>query len=196
MKTSLTKVTRTPIVRLKAELVFVNRVYSNIIFKLPDNLMKPKPDQLLHSKVDNLTNLVERLEISLRQERAELAQARAEIRELQDRIAPTVVHATRVTSPQREHLPQRVSSRDRVQPTRVASTTERRTAEPPPARRTNLRPREGPEFQGDDVICVLNDYRGQKGRIATVTRVFGNKVYFTLDGKPTYRWVHNVERIE
>ena len=145
--------------------------------------MKPsKQDRDLHDKVDNLTELVERLQIELRQARAEQRREREELaraREALERATaarePITVRATRVESP----------------PARTARE------EPPPARRaTRPRERQGPEFQVGDRIVVLNRYRGQLGRTSTVTRVYGNKVYFVLDGNPTYRWAHNVERID
>ena len=169
-----------------------------------ERLMKPKPDQLLHDKVDNLTTLVERLQIALREERAELARARAEIQNIQQRLEPVPVHATRVNTPPRAsevtsaQPPPARAARAAAYPNRhTRNYTSRNTrAEPPPARRATVQPREGPEFQVGDHIVVLNRHRGQQGRTAIVTRVFGNKVYFSIDGTPTYRWAHNVERLE
>ena len=157
--------------------------------------MKPKPDQVLHNKVDNLTRILERLQIELREERAELAREREEIQAMQERLEPVTVHATRVTSPirtqqgTRENPPPARAARVNTLPARAAR------AQPPPARRAPLPPKEGPEFQEGDLIVVLNKYRGQQGRTATVTRVYRNKVYFSIDGNPTYCWTHNVERI-
>ena len=154
--------------------------------------MKPnKQDRDLHNKVDNLTTLLEALRIELRQtreeqrrDREELARARIALEQARNRIDPITVHATRVETPTARRVPEPRAAR----------------ASPPPARRAARNPqltqREGPEFQVGDRIVVLNRHRGQQGRTATVTRVFGNKVYFEIDGNPTYRWAHNVERID
>ena len=144
--------------------------------------MKPnKQDRELHDKVDSLTTSLDRLRLELREvreeqriERQELARLRATVERAQNRREPVTVHATRVETP----------------PARA------RRAEPPPARRNHQAERPGPEFQVGDRIVVINRYRGQLGRTSVVTRVHGNKVYFNLDGNPTYRWAHNVERID
>ena len=52
------------------------------------------------------------------------------------------------------------------------------------------------EFRRGDRIVILNNHRNEQGRTATVTRVHGERVYFTLDGRPTYRLRQNVERIQ
>ena len=52
------------------------------------------------------------------------------------------------------------------------------------------------EFKVGDSVRVLNDHRGEKGSIVTVRRVFGNKVYFTINGRNSYRYFQNVERVD
>ena len=51
------------------------------------------------------------------------------------------------------------------------------------------------EFRRGDRIVILNNHRNERVRTAIVTRVHGERVYFTLDGRPTYRLRQNVERI-
>ena len=50
-------------------------------------------------------------------------------------------------------------------------------------------------FRGQRVR-ILNTYRGQRGRIVTVTRVHGERVYFTIDNRPSYRIRQNLEPAE
>ena len=49
------------------------------------------------------------------------------------------------------------------------------------------------EFRRGDRVVIINHYRNQYGRRVTVTRVHGERVYFTLDGRPSYRLKQNVE---
>ena len=51
------------------------------------------------------------------------------------------------------------------------------------------------EFEAGDSVKILNNYRGEQGTIVTVSRVFGNKVYFTINGRNSYRYFQNVERV-
>ena len=44
------------------------------------------------------------------------------------------------------------------------------------------------DFQPGDKVKILNNYRGEKGRIVKVSRVFKNNVYFTIDGRNSYRY--------
>ena len=134
-------------------------------------------DRELHNKVDNLTTLVERLQIALYREREERRLERAERAQSRARVAraaplPRTPVATRVNQVQ---TPPEIVHATRVDPPE---------------------PRPGPEFRRGDHIIILNDYRNEQGRRSVVTRVHGNKVYFRLDGRPTYRLAHNVERVD
>ena len=152
-------------------------------------MRRNNPDRSLHQKVDNLTNLLEGLRLEVREvreeqrvERLERAREQQELvrlrQQLRERRAPPVV-ATRIDEP----IPT-------VRATRVRTPVAQRAPN-----RNTFENRPGPEFQTGDTIRVTNRYRGQQGRIAVVTRTFGNKVYFSIDGAPTYRWAHNVERV-
>ena len=52
------------------------------------------------------------------------------------------------------------------------------------------------EFEIGDSVRILNDYRGEQGTVVTVNRVFGNKVYFKINGRNSYRYFQNVEKIQ
>ena len=49
------------------------------------------------------------------------------------------------------------------------------------------------EFRTNDRVVIINHYRNQYGRTVTVTRVHGERVYFTIDGRPSYRLRQNVK---
>ena len=134
-------------------------------------------DRDLHNKIDNLTRLVEHLQLEWNREREERRSERAE------RARPRARAATTVP-------PTRTPVATRVNPVQTLPQVVHATRVETPQQRP------GPEFQAGDTIIILNDYRNEQGRTATVTRTHGNKVYFRLDGRPTYRLAHNVERVE
>ena len=56
-------------------------------------------------------------------------------------------------------------------------------------------PQREAEFQEGVRIVIINNHRNTQGRTAVVTRTYGERVYFTLDGRPTYRLRQNLRRI-
>ena len=52
------------------------------------------------------------------------------------------------------------------------------------------------EFFRGQRVRILNTHRGQRGRIVTVTRVHQERVYFTIDNRPSYRIRQNLEPVD
>ena len=141
-------------------------------------------DRDLHKKIDQLTNSFEILSLQVQRLQRYQVQQQEELRRQQEEHRRQLDEQRRLLEAERR--------RNEEESRRTTQRRSRRQQE----RQQNQAQERVEEFQEGDRVVILNNYRNQQGRTAVVTRTYQERVYFTLDGRPTYRLRQNLRRID